>query len=63
MNIKKYRENMNYSQNELAEIIGVKSSTLCQWENGKRYPRIQMLPRIAEALGCTVDELIKDDVF
>lgn len=63
MNIKKYREKMNYSQNELAEIIGVNSSTLCQWENGKRYPRIQMLPRIAEALGCTVDELIKDDVF
>lgn len=59
MNIKERREALHISQAELAEKVGVDASTMCLYESGKRSPKIGMAFKIAEALGCTVDELIK----
>lgn len=59
MNIKERREALHISQAELAKMVGVEPSTMCLYESGKRSPKISMAFKIAEALGCTVDELIK----
>lgn len=41
----------------LAEQLGVKQTTVAMWETNGSYPRAEMLPAIAAALGCTIDAL------
>ena len=41
--IKKYRTEMNLSQEELAEKIYVTRQSVSNWENGKTYPDIHSL--------------------
>lgn len=59
--IKKYRTACGYTQFELAEKLGVKQTTVAMWENGTNKPRSSMLPKIAAALNCTIDELFAQD--
>ncbi len=60
MKILTYRTREKLSQQELAQKIGVTSAAVCQYETGKRTPSIELLKKIALALNCTVDDLIKD---
>lgn len=41
--IKRYRTDMNLSQEELAEKIYVTRQTISNWENDKSYPDIHSL--------------------
>ena len=41
--IKKYRTEMNISQEELAEKIYVTRQSISNWENGKPHPDIHSL--------------------
>lgn len=60
--IRTLRMKKGLSQGELAAIMGVTQGAVCQWENGSSHPKIKLLPRLASALGVTVDELIgKED--
>lgn len=45
------------SQAELGRRLGVSCVSICQYENCLKYPRPSNLPRIAYALGCTIDAL------
>lgn len=58
MSFKKAREKRGMSQQELATALSVDQSTVCLWETGKTQPRAKLLPKIAEILNCTVDELL-----
>ena len=49
------------NQEDLAFILGVDRTTISKWETGICYPRSELLPRIASALNCTVDELLKSE--
>lgn len=60
-NVATYRKARHMTQAELAAIIGVKRSTLAMWETGKVMPPTKYLLAIAEALDCTVDELLKPE--
>ena len=42
---------------ELAERLSVNRATIYFWEAGRYWPKAEYLPRIAEILGCTIDEL------
>ena len=56
--IKQIRKKAGFTQEELAKAIGLKAaSSVSMWETGERYPRIDVLFRIAMALNCSVDEL------
>jgi transcriptional regulator with XRE-family HTH domain len=48
------------TQQTLAGILGVSQGAVSNWENGDRKPDIIMLKRIAEALHCTADDLLRD---
>lgn len=50
-----------FSQAELAEIIGVHENTLRRWELGERSPDADALVKIAQALGCSISELMEDN--
>lgn len=58
-NIKKYREEANLTQEELAKKLGLKHKTsISKLETGIDLPREQKLRRIAEALGCSFGDLM-----
>ena len=40
---------------------GVKETTIVKWETEKSMPRAETLQKLAECLGCTVDELLKKE--
>ena len=61
MGLKKMREKNGMSQKDLAEELGVDQSAVCLWETGKTLPRAKLLPKIANILGCTTDELLASD--
>ena len=50
MNIKERREELDLSQKELAEKVGISQSFLCDIEQGRSKPRIDTALKIAEAL-------------
>ena len=56
--LKKIRESQGLSQKEFAAIIGVPANTYNQWENGKRQPDNEMMIRIADYYGISLDELL-----
>lgn len=48
------------SQAELARTVGSTGTQMWRWEAGKRVPRLPMLQRIADALGVSLDDLVRE---
>ena len=53
------RKSKMLTQQQLGEIMGVKRTTVAMWESGASLPRADLLPKLADVLGCTVDELLR----
>lgn len=53
------RNRAGISQAELARRIGKPRSQVCDWESGRRNPKLDALQKIAVALGVSLDDLIK----
>lgn len=60
--IRKYREHMDFSQEQLAEKIYVSRQTISNWETGKSYPDINSLLLLSALFHVSLDKLIKGDV-
>ena len=59
-NIKKRRIKAALSQDKLSKLAGVTLYTITKIESGITLdPRIETVKRIADALKCTVDDLLK----
>ena len=56
--IKKRREELGLTQQDLAEKLFVSRQTVSRWENGSRCPDLIMAKKIALVLGISLDELI-----
>ena len=61
MDVRSIRVAQGLTQAELARALGVKRTTVTMWEIGASAPRPAMLLRLADVLGCTVDELLRGD--
>ncbi len=59
--IKKKREQLDLTQQELAEKLFVSRQTVCRWENGTRCPDLIMSKKIALVLGISLDELVPNE--
>lgn len=55
------REN-NYTQEQLADILGVTRQSISKWESDIAYPETDKLIKIGKLFDCTVDYLLNDDV-
>lgn len=56
--IRELRQMKGMTQAQLAKALELKSpSTVTMWESGDRNPTSEILPRLAEMLGCTVNDL------
>lgn len=56
--LKVAREIKGLKQSEAAELIGVSTDTLGNYERGKSYPDIPVLRRIEKVYGVSYDKLI-----
>ncbi len=56
--LKLLRENQGLSQQELADRLGIRQSTVGMWENGTNKPRNSTLVKIADYFGVSVDYLL-----
>lgn len=57
MRIRELREAEGITQTALASRMGVSRQAVNQWETGAVWPSAQILPDLAAALGCSIDEL------
>ena len=57
-NIKRIRQNKGVTQEQLGDIIGVTGQAISKWENGSALPDIQVLPKLADYFGISIDELM-----
>jgi AbrB family looped-hinge helix DNA binding protein len=48
-----------FSQEEIAEKIGISRQAYAKWENGATVPDIEKCMRLAEVYGVTIDSLVK----
>lgn len=53
--LKALREQKHLSQEQLAELLGVKQQTIGKWENKLTVPRLPMLQKIATIFNVTID--------
>ena len=60
--IKKYREKLNISQDELALKVFVSRQTISNWETNKSYPDIKSLTMLSNIFHVTLDDFIKGDI-
>ena len=54
------RKRKGYTQEELADILGVSAQAVSKWENDLSYPDITLLPEIAQLFNVSLDELLND---
>lgn len=57
-NLTELRKLKNYSQEDLAERIGVSRQTLSKYETGESLPDIEKCRQLADVFSVTVDDLI-----
>lgn len=60
MNIKILREEKGLRQEDIAKQLNINRSTVAKWETSNVLPRADKLIKLADILGCTVDELLKE---
>lgn len=58
MNLKEIRTRRNMTQQTVADYIGCSSVVYSRYERGTRQPSIEMLLRMADLFGVTVDFLL-----
>lgn len=56
-NLSFYRKRAKITQKQLAERIGVRDTSICNWEAARSSPDIDTLVEISGILGVTVTEL------
>ena len=59
--IKRLRLAAGYTQQDVADAVGVTVRTIISWEQGVRVPGGDKIAKLAKALRVSADELLKAD--
>jgi len=59
-NIAEFRKRKGFTQEELGQKLGVTNQAVSKWESETSMPDVMMLPRIANALDVTLDDLFAE---
>lgn len=60
--IAELRKKQGLTQQQLADKLNLSNKTISKWESGSGSPDISNLPVLADALGISVDELLKGEL-
>lgn len=55
------RKQNGYSQEQLADKLGIARQTISKWENGQAIPELSGLIALSELYGVTIDRIVKDN--
>lgn len=58
-NLIRLRDREGWSQEQLAEKIGVSRSTVAKWESGKGIPKIENLVVLCDIFQVSIDSIIR----
>lgn len=58
--LSKLRRENNYTQEQLADILGVSRQAISKWESNTAYPETEKLLKLGELYDCSMDYLLKD---
>jgi len=56
--LRSLREKQGWTPAQLADRLRVNLATLYRWEGNECRPRLDVMPKLAHALGVTLDDLI-----
>lgn len=60
--LKEARKKLNLTQEQVANMIGVKAAEISQYESNKRTPRWQAFNKLLNALNITADEVLGREI-
>lgn len=60
--LSRLRKENNYTQEQLADVLGVSRQAISKWESDTTYPETEKLIRMSELFDCSLDYLLKDKV-
>ena len=60
--IVKLRKELNYTQEQLADILGVSRQSISKWESDIAYPETDKLIELGKLFDCSMDYLLKEEV-
>ena len=60
--IAKQRKELNYTQEQLADILGVSRQSISKWESDIAYPETDKLIELGKLFNCSMDYLLKEEV-
>ena len=56
------RRRAEYTQEALAEALDVSRQAVSKWESGQTLPEAATLITLADLLGCTLDQLMREEL-
>ena len=59
-NLKKFRQEKNLTQEQVAEALHVSAHTVSRWECNTTLPDVTMLPKIARLYCVTIDDFFRE---
>lgn len=60
--LSKLRKQNNYTQEQLAEILGVSRQAISKWESDGSYPETDKIIQLGKLFDCSLDYLLKDEI-
>ena len=60
--LSKLRKEYNYTQEQLADILGVSRQSISKWESDIAYPETDKLIKMGKLFECSMDYLLNDDI-
>ena len=60
--LSKLRKEYNYTQEQLADILGVTRQSISKWESDIAYPETDKLVKLGKLFDCSMDYLLNEDV-
>ncbi|MDD3340888.1 MAG: helix-turn-helix transcriptional regulator [Bacilli bacterium] len=59
--LQKLRKERGYSQEDLADVIGVSRQAVSKWESGTSYPETEKLIELSKLFSISLDEFLKEE--
>lgn len=61
--LKKARLNKGFTQQQIADLMGITKSTYCGYETNKRHPDVAKIKQLANILDVSGDVLLETDIY
>lgn len=61
-NLKNIMQKQNKTQSDLVKDLSFRQATVSDWLNGKKYPRMDKVEKLANYLGVSINELLMQSV-